>query len=63
MCSLKCTANIVPADAGLNCIALLWHLTGYIVQTWTREAGQEIVLPLRDGTNGNKKIRNKKDNI
>lgn len=64
MGSLKYTSTIASADTRLNFIPLLKYLTEYIVQTSTGEVGQEAgtVVPLRNGTSRNKKIRNKKDN-
>lgn len=65
MGSLKFTSNIASADAGLNCIPFLKHLTEYIIQTCTGDIGQEAgtIVLLRNGTRRNKKIRNKKDFI
>ena len=63
MGSLKYTSNIASADARLNCIPLLKHLTEYIVQTCTGEVGQQAgtIGPLKNGTSRSKQITNKKD--
>jgi len=65
MGSLKSTCSIASSGAGLNCIPLLKHLTECIVQTCAGAVGQEAgtIVPLRNGTSRNKKMRKKKDLI
>lgn len=60
MGSLKYTSNIASADARLNRILLLEHLTEYVVHG---EAGQEAgaIVPLGNGTSRYERIREKKD--